>query len=74
MRSTITLLLLIPLTSTTVAVPSDSLYGNWCDNQATTEQVPPEERAKHITACIETLEEVDRNPNAGNKNKDDEEG
>lgn len=75
MRSLILFSLLIPFASAAVAesAPSDSLYGNWCGSQATAEKVPQEERARHIAACVEALEEADRNPDAGKKKKDDEE-
>ena len=74
MRPLIPFSLLIPFASATVAAPSDSFYANWCEKQATVEQVAQEARAGHITVCIEELEEADRNPNAGKKKKDDEEG
>ena len=75
MRSLILFSLLIPFASAAVAesAPSNSLYGNWCGSQASVEKVSGEARERHIAACIEALEEADRNPDAGKKKKDDEE-
>ena len=75
MRETILVLLLSAVTSTVAAEPTraDSLYAKWCDRQSGVERVPPEERARHIAQCVEALEEADRNPDAGRRDKGREE-
>ena len=66
------LLLTATLPAVAQSAPANSTYTTWCERTATAEKVSPEEWQRHVAACVEALEEADRNPDKPKKR--DEEG